>query len=300
VKIFIAGAGGMLGSSFHNILQNGFEVVYYDKNPSDAWLQQLDFTNETDYHSAVGGYSPDWLFHIGAETDLEICERDEEGAFKTNACSVGYAVDIANQLNIPLLYIGTAGIFSGEKSYFDEDDNPEPLGAYARSKFLGECLVRARSRDYLICRAGWMMGGGPDKDKKFIGKVCKQILSGAKELNIVNDKLGTPTYTHDFAHAILMLIKNNVRGLFNLVCEGNTSRLEVARHLLACLNLNRSVSINEVPSSYFSNEYFAPRPDCEALRNKRLRQQNVRPMRDWKDALRSYIEHDWSALFRDI
>lgn len=297
IRIFISGAGGMLGDAFFSLLGDSPEVAYFDKAVTSDWLKKLDFTVESDYRHLVSEYSPDWLFHIGAETDLEVCERNEEYAFETNATSVEYAIDIANQLNIPLLYISTAGIFSANKPYFDESDNPVPLGAYARSKFLGESLVRAKSKSYLICRAGWMMGGGIKKDKKFIGKLCQQLLSGERELAIVNDKLGTPTYTHDFAATVIKLIRMDARGLFNLVCEGDSSRLEVAGYLLKYLAMDQVVSIKEVSSSHFSNQYFAPRPDCEILRNERLRETNIGQMRDWRVSLQEYTLRDWLPLF---
>ena len=177
---------------------------------------------------------------------------------------------IANELSIPLLYISTAGIFDGKKQVYDESDKPNPIGHYAKSKYLGEQYVIDNSKDYLICRAGWMMGGGPKKDKKFINKIMKQINSGKKELHIVNDKLGTPTYTFDFAENTKLLIEKNQRGLFNMVCGGLTSRLGVATELVKLLNLENEIKIIEVGSKYFAEKYFADRPDCERLVNKRL------------------------------
>ena len=106
-----------------------------------------------------------------------------------------HAVHIANELGIPLLYISTAGIFDGAQETYDDWDQPNPLGQYARSKYMGEKFVPENCRQHLVCRAGWMMGGGPAKDKKFIQKLMKQLKEGASELFIVDDKLGTPTYT---------------------------------------------------------------------------------------------------------
>ena len=100
---------------------------------------------------------------------------------------------------IPIIYISTAGIFDGKKDLYDDWDEPNPLGHYARSKYNGELYVEKNSNQYLILRAGWMMGGGPNKDKKFVNKIYKQIIEKKKILNVVNDKLGTPTYTVDFA-----------------------------------------------------------------------------------------------------
>ena len=101
-----------------------------------------------------------------------------------------------------------------EKRLYDERDIPNPIGHYAKSKYLGEKYVIENSHKYLICRAGWMMGGGPKKDKKFIQKIIYQLKNGSKDLHIVNDKLGTPTYTHDFARNVKLLIKTSNFGLF--------------------------------------------------------------------------------------
>ena len=95
---------------------------------------------------------------------------------------------------------------------------------------MGERFVAANCREHLVCRAGWMMGGGPAKDKKFIQKLMAQVRNGARELFIVDDKLGTPTYTVDFARNTELLISTELWGLYNMVCPGVTSRLEVARH----------------------------------------------------------------------
>src|SRR4029453_18997415 len=129
-----------------------------------------------------------------------------DDAYATNTLSVEHAVHIANELGIPLLYISTAGIFHGGRGTYHDWDEPNPLGHYARSKFMGERFVAENVREHLVCRAGWMMGGGPAKDKKFIQKLMMQLKEGASELFIVDDKLGTPTYTIDFARNVDLLM----------------------------------------------------------------------------------------------
>jgi dTDP-4-dehydrorhamnose reductase len=235
-------------------------------------------------------FKPDWLFHLGAYTDLEFCEQNPEDTYLTNTKSVEHAVAIANELNIPLLYISTAGIFDGNKEVYDESDQPVPLGHYGKSKYYGEQYVQANAEKYIICRAGWMMGGGEAKDKKFVQKLMKQIVSGKTVLNIVNDKLGTPTYTHDFAKNTKLLVEKEQFGLFNMVCGGMTGRVEVAREMLRLLNMEEIVRIEEVPTEFFAKEYFAERPACERLINKRLNDLGLNIMRDWKSALADYIQ----------
>lgn len=287
-KIYIAGCGGMLGEAFHRQFKD-YELKCTDKDVNEPWLSFLDFRNFQAYSKDVTEFAPDYLFHLGAYTDLEYCEKNPEDTYLTNTLSVENAVLIANRLDIPLLYISTAGIFDGGKELYDDWDAPNPLGVYARSKYMGERYVAENARQHLICRAGWMMGAGPGKDKKFIQKLMKQLKAGCKELHIVNDKDGTPTYTHDFAANVKLLLENQFWGLYNMVCDGQTSRFEVARELLSLLGLADSVDLVPVDSSYFSKEYFAPRPACERLVNLKLNLRGLNVMRDWRVALKEYL-----------
>jgi dTDP-4-dehydrorhamnose reductase len=198
-------------------------------------------------------------------------------------------------LDIPLLYISTAGIFDGKQDVYDDWDMPNPLGHYARSKYAGEVFVTQHARRYLVCRAGWMMGSGPRKDKKFIQKIMKQLKDGRTELNVVTDKLGTPTYTHDFARGVKRLLEAEYWGLYNMVCDGLTSRFDVAAELLSILGLADQVKMSAVPSSFFAKEYFAARPDSERLINRKLELRKMNVMRDWKVALREYLENYYAG-----
>ncbi len=288
-KIYIAGCGGMLGEAFYKKFGERYELKCTDIDVNESWLSYLDFRDCEAYKKDVAEFQPDYLFHLGAYTDLEYCECHPEETYLTNTLSVENAVNIANQLDIPILYISTAGIFDGKKDVYDDWDRPNPLGCYARSKYAGETFVRENARRHLICRAGWMMGGGPGKDKKFIQKILKQLKEGRKELLVVNDKFGTPTYTHDFAINVMLLLQSEYWGLYNMVCGGLTSRLEVTYELLDILNLRSSISVKEVESSTFRQEYFAERPYSERLVNRKLNLRNLNAMRDWRVALRSYI-----------
>jgi dTDP-4-dehydrorhamnose reductase len=293
-KIYIAGSGGMLGEAFYKNFTTDYKLKCTDIDVNESWLSYLDFRDRDNYLNDVKEFSPDYLFHLGAHTSLEYCELNKTDAYLTNTTSVENAVYISNNLGIPLLYISTAGIFDGTKSVFDDWDQPNPLGVYARTKYLGERYVIENCNRYLICRAGWMMGGGPKKDKKFIHKIMKQIKNGANELYVVNDKDGTPTYTHDFALTVKHLIKNEYWGLYNCVCNGQTSRFEVTIELLKILGLSRKIKVNQVSSEYFESEYFAARPLSERLLNTKLELRQCNFMRDWKIALDDYVKTYYS------
>ena len=297
-KIYMAGCGGMLGEAFHSIFSNDYELKCTDIDVNDTWLEKLDFRSFENYFKDVDNFKPDYLFHIGAYTDLEYCEANQDDTYNTNTKSVENAVNISNKLDIPIIYISTAGIFDGKKDTFDESDTPVPTSCYATSKYQGELFVQKNSNKHLICRAGWMMGGGPNKDKKFIQKIIKQIKDGKKELFIVDDKVGTPTYTYDFANNLKLLLENNKWGLFNMVCSGFVSRFDVTKELISILNLENEIKITEVNSDYWKREYFVLRPDSECLINGKLNKLKMNIMRDWKVCLKEYIDKSYKDYLK--
>ncbi len=298
-KIYIAGCGGMLGEAFYKVFSEAFLLKCTDKDVNGNWLSFLDFRDYSAYLQDVLEFKPDYLFHLGAYTDLEYCELNPDDTYLTNTLSVENAVFISNKLDIPLLYISTAGIFDGTQDTFDDWDRPNPLGHYARSKYAGELFVEKNAHRYLICRAGWMMGGGPKKDKKFIQKIMQQLKDGKKELFVVDDKLGTPTYTHDFAKNVKSLLQNEFWGIYNMVCGGVTGRNEVAQELVNILGLENEVKITTVNSDYWKSVYFADRPPSERLINKKLDLRGLNSMRDWRVCLVEYIDDYYQGYLND-
>ena len=289
--IYIAGCGGMLGEAFYKVFENSYHLKCTDISVNEKWISSLDFRDYDEYRRDVKEFKPNYLVHLGAHTDLEYCETNQEDTYITNTLAVENAVYITNELKIPIIYISTAGIFDGKKDTYDDWDTPHPLGHYARSKYAGEIFVEKNSHCHLVCRAGWMMGGGPLKDKKFIHKIMSQLKNGKRELFIVNDKLGTPTYTHDFAKNVKLLLENEFWGLYNMVCSGITGRYEVTHELIKILGKENEVKITPVQSDYWKKEYFAERPSSERLINKKLDLRKLNIMRDWRVCLKEYIEH---------
>jgi dTDP-4-dehydrorhamnose reductase len=298
MKLYLAGSGGMLGEALHKVLAPNHELSCTDIELGETWLAPCDFRDFDSYHGSVSAFQPDILLHVGAHTDLEYCERNPYDAYRTNTLSVEHAATIANKLDIPLVYISTAGIFDGKKAQYDDWDKPNPLGVYARSKFLGETVVQSRVKRHFIFRAGWMMGGGPAKDKKFVLKLLKQLANKVSILRVVDDRLGTPTYTVDFARNLEAVIQTEFFGLYNMVCGGETGRLEVARELVRLLGLDDRITIEPVSSDHFAKEYFAPRPASERLINYKLKLRNLDLMRDWRIALSDYLRDYYADYVR--
>ena len=288
-RIYMAGVGGMLGEAFYKTYGPANTLRCTDKDVNADWLSYLDFRDTAAYIKEVEDFAPDYLFHIGAHTSLEYCEANIDDAYLTNTLPVETATKLANRLDIPLLYISTAGIFDGAQDTYDDWDQPAPLGHYARSKYMGERYVAENANKFLVCRAGWMMGAGPAKDKKFIQKLMAQLKAGKTELHVVDDKLGTPTYTMDFARNVAPLMLGEHWGVYNMVCGGITGRLEVAQELIEVLGLSDQVTVTPVGSEFFAAEYFAARPPSERLITKRLDLLGLNQMRDWRVCLREYV-----------
>lgn len=295
-KAYIAGCGGMLGEAAHRILSESMEIKASDINVREPWLEFADVRDLKQISNNITEFGPDIILNLAAHTDLEYCENNADEAWATNALGAENLGVVANQLNVPLVYISTAGIFDGEQDVYSDYDQPNPLSIYAKSKYYGERFVLERVPKCYVLRAGWMMGGGPALDKKFVNKIFKQINSGRKDLYVVDDKLGTPTFTDDFVRSTWNVVQTGYFGLYNQVCEGDCSRFDVAVEFVRLLGLEDEVTINLVDSDYFDEEYFAPRPASEKLKNTKLRARGINTMRNWKVCLAEYAEVFKSGL----
>jgi dTDP-4-dehydrorhamnose reductase len=133
------------------------------------------------------------------------------------------------------------------------------------------------------------MIGGRERDRKFVAKVTDQLRDGARIIHAVTDKLGTPTYTEDFAQNLLALIATPYYGLYHMTCEGACSRFDVARAIVEYYGRS-DVEVVPVSSDFFAEAYFAPRPRSEMMRNYVLQLRGLNLMRPWRDALRAYLD----------
>ena len=295
-RVYIAGCGGMLGRAVYAEFARDCKVKATDIDLNIDWLEYADVRDFSGFEASVVGFKPDILINLAALTDLEYCERNAENAWLTNALGAENAAIIARRLDIPLVQISTAGIVDGAQDVYNDFDAPNPLGIYAKSKYHGELVVQRLSPKHFVFRAGWMMGGGPDKDKKFVNKIFKQIAAGATELKVVGDKLGTPTYTISFARGLRIVAGTDLYGVYNQVCEGDCSRYEVAVEFVRLLGLEKRVKVTQVDSDYFRQEYFAPRPASEKLVNTKLHARGFKHMPHWRDALADYAKEFKGAL----
>lgn len=297
----------MLGSSLVPALVGaGHEVTVTDINlsnptpwgPSGPTIGDLDVRERDEVAAAVKTVDPQLIVHLAAETSLEYSDANVDATYLTNTIATKYVALQAQKQGAAMVYISTAGVFDGTKDseVYDEYDQPNPLNVYGATKYYGELVVKQFVERHYVIRAGWMVGGGRSKDHKFVSRILQQIRDGKTTLHAVGDKLGTPTYTPDFARTFLGLIDSELYGLYHMACEGRGSRYDVAARILEILGLTDRIELVEVTSDFFAEEFYSTRPYSEIMRNMNLDLQGMNLMRPWQVALEEYINNEFADL----
>jgi dTDP-4-dehydrorhamnose reductase len=291
MKILVTGGAGMLGSALcPTLTQRGHEVFVTDLVPSDEGIEYLDVRDYNQTKKIVKKLKPNIIMHLAAETDVDKCELEPDHAFLTNTIGTQNIALLSQEYGIELLYVSTIGVFYGDQhAPYTEFDAPNPINIYGRSKLEGEKIVQNLLKKYYIVRAGWMVGGGPKKDKKFVGKIVR-LANKQDKLQAVNDKIGSPTYTVDFSRTIADLIETGYYGLYHCTNKGFGSRFDVARKIVELLGRS-DVVVEPVSSAHFPLP--APRAMSEMSRNYKLELLGLDKTRRWEDALQEYIEKFW-------
>lgn len=291
MKILVTGADGMLGSSLCPLLTDRKHEVYKtDLTPSNEETKPLDVRGHQQVEKAFKDFKPELVMHLAAETDVDKCEVDPDHAFLTNTIGTQNVALLCQKHEIIMVYISTIGVFYGDKNEpYTEFDNPNPINTYGQSKLEGEKIVQSLLNRYYIVRAGWMVGGGPKKDKKFIAKIIKQ-LDKSKVIKAVYDKIGSPTYTVDFSKCLVELIQTEYFGLYHCTNKGYGSRFDVAKKIVSILGRS-DVAVEPVCSAYFPLP--ALRARSEMSRNYKLELLNMDKTRKWEVALEEYINKCW-------
>ena len=292
-KVLLTGAAGVVGTDLCGVLKSaGYEVLQTDKN-SVSGIIHMDVRDSLEVRSAISKADPELVIHLAAETDVDRCQIEVDHAYRSNTLGTWNVALACQRQDIPMVYVSTAGVFDGTKiEPYVEFDHPNPVNVYGQTKLEGERLVSRLLSKFYIVRAAWMIGGGDAKDKKFVGKIMKQLDAGTRNLKAVNDKIGSLTYSLDFSRCLVDLIKTEYYGLYHIANKGTCTRYDVARHILDHLGRN-DVRLEPVTSETFVLP--APRARSEMLRNYALELWGMDTMRDWREALSDYLEKEFSS-----
>lgn len=287
--ILVTGSAGMMGCHLLDIFSPG-DLHRTDLQASQD-IHALDTCDPAAVMRTFERVRPAMAIHLAAETDVDRCEREVDHAFRSNALGTLNIALACQRFGTELVYVSTAGVFDGSKAEpYTEFDTPAPVNVYAKAKYEGEKLVQTLVPRHYIVRAGWMFGG-KGKDKKFVGKIaamCLGLENGTKELRVVNDKFGSPTYAKDLLQTLRVLSRSGFYGVYHVVNAGWCSRYDVAVEIARFLH--SEIPIVAVPSAMFP--LSAPRPRSEAARSYKLELLGLSSMRPWQQALHEYLT-DW-------
>lgn len=272
----MTGAAGMLGQDVCRTAPRWATVAALTR-------EHADLADAAQTREAICLARPDIIVHCAAYTDVDGCTRDPERAWANNALATRNVVAAAGEIGAVVLYISTDYVFDGAKGApYLEDDPPHPLSPYGESKLAGEEAVRELP-EHLIVRSQWLYGPG---GRNFVLSILRAARAG-RDLRVVTDEVGCPTYTPDLAAGLWRLLEAGGRGMFHMTGRGACSRLELARAALD------EAGMAEVPiAGILSAEWDSPtvRPLDARLGDSRLAGLGVEPLRPWREALREYVE----------
>ncbi len=273
MRTLVTGAGGQLGSELGRLLE-GQDCHLFDRS-------QLDITDAAATAALVRELEPDLIINAAAFTKVDLCEAQPDTAFAVNAQGVRHLAQAARMVGAVLIQPSTDYVFDGSAGRpYAEQAPTEPLNVYGASKLAGELSARANPRHYVV-RTSWLFGArGPN----FVTSILLQLDAG-RQLRVVDDQIGSPTYAFDLAATMLSLARTGIYGTYHACNTGSTSWFGLATEIVARCGAKADVE----PISSNQHSAAARRPGYSVLATDLLAQVGVRPMRSWQEALSSYL-----------
>lgn len=282
MKVLITGGKGQLGLALRNEIrekQYPWEIISTDH-------ETLDITDRTQVEQMLRKHQPDIVINCAAYTAVDKCEEDVDKAYRINAMGVGNLATVCESIGAKLVQVSTDYVFSGAYEEIGrpwrEDDVVAPQNIYGSSKLMGEEMAKYCKRHFIL-RTAWLYGDGSN----FVQTMLK-LAESNRELNVVGDQVGNPTYAKDLAGVIVDLMQTEYYGTYHATCEGTCSWYEFACKIFQLVE--RDVKVNEVTSAEFMRP--AKRPAYSALDNHHLKAIGMDTMRHWEEALGEYIENE--------
>ncbi len=283
-RILVIGAKGMLGRDLVEVLSGhpDREVVGWD-------IDEIDIREEQETIARIASGRPEAVINLAAYTDVDGCEQDEGKAFAINAEGMKHVALGALKCGAKVIYLSTDYVFDGKRGRpYLEDDPPHPINAYGRSKLRGEQYVQDLVKDALIVRTQWLYGR---HGKNFIASILR-LAREKGALSIVNDQVGSPTYTVDLSKAIAALMGHDARGIYHVansdLCSWYAFGLEI-------LKLSGMTHVGVTPISTKESDRPAARPAYSVLNTEKLKRETGWVMRPWLEALEEYLSKGSSA-----
>ncbi|MFJ7746546.1 dTDP-4-dehydrorhamnose reductase [Peribacillus sp. NPDC097295] len=273
-KVVITGAGGQLGKELVQILKDDHYMVH------PFTKQQLDITDRKKIDEMLEQTNPDFLINTAAFTQVDTCEKDIDNAYLINGIAPYYLACAAKAKKVKFIHISTDYVFAGNKTEpYLEDDDTDPKTIYGKSKLLGEEFSQVAYEETTIIRTSWLYG---HEGKNFVNTI-KRLADSPKEIHVVDDQFGSPTYTKDLGIAIKQLL-SKPPGIYHVTNSGSCSWFEFAREIVECLQSEAIVS----PISTDRYGLATPRPKYSVLSHKKLNSNGIY-MRNWQKGLQEFL-----------
>lgn len=299
MKFLVTGVGGQLGHDVMNELaKRGHEGIGSDLAASYCGIADdsavtkmpyiaMDITDEESVQKIINGIKPDAIIHCAAWTAVDLAE-DEDKIDKVRAINAGGTRNIAlaaKEIDAKMLYLSTDYVFDGKgyKPWRPDDKNYQPLNVYGKTKLEGELAVAELLQKYFIVRIAWVFGLN---GKNFI----KTMINAGKkypEVRVVNDQIGTPTYTYDLARLLVDMCESDKYGYYHATNEGG-----YISWYDFCVEFYRQYGLDTKVIPVSTAEYGlskAARPFNSRLDKSKLVENGFMPLPDWKDAVKRYL-----------
>lgn len=272
MRIAITGAKGQLGCALQKAL-SGHQLLLLNHKTLDVGVGYAT-------HALVALF-PEVVIHTAAMTDVDGCERNPDEAYRVNALGTKHVAQACAELNAAMVYVSTDYVFDGMKGTPHlEDDRPNPLSVYGRTKLAGENFVRAIAPRHYIVRTSWLYARGR---ANFVSKILR-LANERPRLSVVTTEVGSPTYAPDLAAAVVQLLRRDCYGTYHLVNAGAVSRFDFARAILD------EVGKAEYPLDPITEYARAAKPPAfGALQNMRAAALGI-SLRPWREALHECLK----------
>jgi dTDP-4-dehydrorhamnose reductase len=279
-KILVTGANGQLGSAIVTIFkQHNMNVVGTDRSI-------MDITNQKQVFEVINQIKPQVIIHCAAYTAVDKAEEDKLNCYKVNVEGTRNLALISKELKIELIYFSTDYVFDGTKPEpYEVNDSPNPINYYGLTKYLGEEIIKSLLTNFYIFRISWVFG---PNGKNFVNTILR-LASEKSPINVVNDQIGSPTFTIDVATFLLSKVNLNY-GIHHLTNEGYISWYEFASKIVKILNLKCTIN----PIQSVSYKTLAKRG-----LNSRLAKFKYCTLNFWEQSLYQYlVNFDTSMLLK--
>mgnify|MGYP004646837741 FL=1 len=276
MKFFITGVNGQLGYDVkRELLERGYTDILAPTRVD------LDITNEDAVKKMIREYRPSVIFHCAAYTAVDKAEEEQEKCYQVNVLGTKYLTEAAKEVGAKIIYISTDYVFDGTKEgFYQVEDKVNPVNYYGKTKYLGENFVRAYD-NHIIVRISWVFG---INGKNFI-RTMLNLAESHKELNVVCDQIGSPTYTKDLAGLLVNMFLSNVKGLYHVTNEGYCSWYEFAEFIFK--ESRKKVKVHPILTKDYKT--IAKRPLNSKLSKESLDDIGMKRLPEWQDAVKRYI-----------